>query len=64
LIQIAQEKGHGIARQMNVDALGKLKNKEAIPMLINLLNDEDVQGHAIEALSKFKEPLVILYIEP
>jgi HEAT repeat protein len=64
LIQIVQESEHGIARQTIVDTLGKLKNKQAIPVLINLLKDDDVQGHAVIALSKFKDPSSIPYIEP
>lgn len=64
LVKIAQEKEHGIARQMVVVALGKMKEREVIPILIELLKDEDVVGHAIMALGYFKDPEMIQYIEP
>lgn len=64
LLEIVKNPKHGIARQMIVIALGKMKVKEAIPLLIELLNDEDVVGHVISALSYYKDPAVIPYIEP
>lgn len=64
LLEIAKNKQHGIARQMVVIALGKMKVKEAIPLFIELLNDEDVVGHVISALAYYKDPAVIPYIEP
>lgn len=64
LLEIVQNKEHGIARQMIVIAIGKMKAKEAFPVLLNLLKDEDVVGHAIDALSYYKDPTVIPYLEP
>ncbi|PGY07825.1 HEAT repeat domain-containing protein [Bacillus cereus] len=49
---------------MIVDGLGKFKDKKVIPVLVGLLEDKDVQGHALSALSKFKEPELITYIKP
>ena len=64
LLKIVQEKKHGISRQMIVYGLGNFKNNQVKSVLINLLKDKDVVGHAIYALSKLNDPEVIKYIEP
>ena len=64
LLEIAQNKEHGIGRQMIVVTLGKMKVREAFPILLKLLEDEDVVGHAISALGYFKDPSAISYLEP
>jgi HEAT repeat protein len=48
---------YGRARQMVVVALGKMKKNAASVMdvLIELLVDEDVAGHAVIALGKLKD---------
>lgn len=64
LLKIVREKEHGIARQMIVLAIGKMGSQKAIPILLELLNDEDVTGHVITALSNFKDTTLIPHIEP
>lgn len=64
MIKIAQETEHGIARQMIVVAIGKMKQIETLPVLLNLLNDEEITGHVIIALSNFKDQSIIPFIEP
>ena len=64
LLEIVTDKKHGIARQMIVDGLGKYKDKKVIPVLVGLLEDKDVQGHALSALSKLKDPELLPYIKP
>jgi hypothetical protein len=64
MVGIASNKEHGYTRQMVVVVLGKLKVKQAIPLLIELLKDEDVSGHSLMALSYFNDPSLIQYIEP
>lgn len=64
LLKIVLEKEHGIARQMIVDGLHVFKSDEVKEVLISLLNDEDVVGHAVSALSKMKDKNLIPYIEP
>jgi HEAT repeat protein len=64
MIKIAQEKEHGTERIMIVHGLGKYKSEEAKAVLISLLNDEDVAGHAIYALGKTRDKTLIKYIEP
>jgi HEAT repeat protein len=64
LIKIAMDKRHGISRQMIVYGFDKFRNDETKTALISLLNDEDVVGHAIHSLSKFKDKTLIKYLEP
>jgi HEAT repeat protein len=54
VLPIVQDKENGISRQMFVVALGKVKSEEAEEVLINLLDDEEVIPHALEALGKMK----------
>lgn len=54
--KFVQDRSHGIGRQMMVSALGKIKEESAIPILIRLLDDSDVSGHALDALSRLKRP--------
>ena len=53
-LDIVSSKRFGINRQMIVLLLGKLKEESAVPVLIGLLDDEDVQLQAICELSKFE----------
>lgn len=64
MIKIAIEKKHGIARQMIVDGLGSFRSDEVKEVLVNLLTDDDVVGHAINALSKVGDKSTKKYIEP
>lgn len=64
LLKIAQEKEHGIARQMVVVALGKMKDPSVTPVLLELLHDEDVVGHAVMAIGYLKDMALVPYIEP
>ena len=63
-IEIIANKDNGISRQMIIVLVGKLQCENAIPVLIELLGDEDVFGHAIMALGYYKKPYLINYIEP
>lgn len=64
MLEIIQKKEHGIARQMVVIAIGKMKIHEAIPILLELLQDEDITGHVITALGNYKKAELIPYIKP
>lgn len=64
IIKIISEKEHGTARQMFCVALGKLKDFKSIPFLLENLNDPDLTGHAIIALSNFNEKRIIEKLEP
>ena len=52
ILSIVGDPAHGTARQMFVLALGKLRYRESVPTLIQLLSDEDVAGHAAMALGQ------------
>ena len=55
LLELAQDRRYGEARQMVVLGLAKLtKDKRAVPVLLALLDDPDVTGSAIMALGKLK----------
>lgn len=64
LIKIAQKKEHGIARQMIVDSLGSFKVENVKDVLVELLNDDEVAGHAISAIAKMGDASLVKYIEP
>jgi hypothetical protein len=64
MVQIVKEKEHGTARQMIVDGLGNFKEQYVELALIELLNDDQVVGHAISALGKIGDKSVIEKIEP
>lgn len=50
LVKIARNKEHGRARRMIVIAIGKLGGPAEAPLLIELLEDPEVQLHAIDAI--------------
>ena len=53
-IKIISNPAYGQDRQMVILLIGKLKIESAIPILIDLLEDEGVRLHAIIALGDFK----------
>jgi hypothetical protein len=54
LIEISGDRRYGVARQMVVLGLARPKDPRAIPILISLLDDEDVAGHAAMALGRLR----------
>lgn len=54
ILPIVQDKTNGMSRQMFVAALGKVKSEKAEDVLINLLDDEEVTPHALEALGRMR----------
>lgn len=54
VLNIVKNKENGMSRQMFVVALGKVKSKRAELALIDLLNDDEVAAHALEALGVLK----------
>jgi HEAT repeat protein len=57
LVALARDPSFGDARQMVVMALGKMKTNTAavVDVLVGLLGDEQVTGHAVIALGKLKD---------
>lgn len=64
IAQLVQDKRHGTARQMLVMALGKMKDARATALLVRLLDDEDVVGHALIALRKLNAIEARPYVLP
>lgn len=62
-LKIISNAEYGESRQMIVLLVGKLKEEKAIPVLINLLEDEEVRLHAIIALGDFKREEFRPYFE-
>jgi len=54
IIEFIKESKHGQAREMLVVALGNMKTPDVKYFLIELLENEDLAGHAIMALGKLK----------
>lgn len=54
VLAIVKDKENGMSRQMFVIALGKMRSELAEEVLIDLLHDDDVMAHAIDALGKMK----------
>ncbi len=64
IVDIVQNQNHGKAREMVVVALGNMKDPRAVDVLIEMLKDEEVAGHALLALRKLKADKARPYIEP
>jgi HEAT repeat protein len=57
IVTVAQDSSLGAARHMVVrDALGRMKNPGATLVLLGLLNDQAVDGHAVAALARRRDP--------
>lgn len=56
LVGLAREPSYGRAREMVVLGLARSKRPEAGGVLIDLLDDADVDGHAVKALRKLRVP--------
>jgi len=54
LVALARDRRHHSARQMVVVALGKMRDARSVDVLIELLDDDEVAGHALMALRKLK----------
>lgn len=63
LIVLSSNKKYGTGRQMLVLSLGEYKSDLSLKCLVNLLNDEEVRGHALMALGKCGNPEVLSAIE-
>jgi HEAT repeat protein len=57
LAELAADRRYVSARQMIVLGLGKSKRPEVVGVLLGLVDDPDVDGHAVKALGKLKAPV-------
>ena len=63
LIELSSNKKYGTGRQMLVLSLGEYKSDLSLNCLVSLLKDEEVRGHALQALGKCGNPEVLSDIE-
>jgi hypothetical protein len=63
IVELCRNPKYGAARQMLVLGLGRLHNSEAEETALDLLNDEQVQIHAIGALAKMKSKRALFELE-
>jgi len=56
LVELVRDKQHGRAREMLAVALAKTKDPRAVDVLIKLLDDEQIAGHAVYALRLLAPP--------
>jgi hypothetical protein len=64
MIKLATDRRYGEARQMVVVGLGKLKDARVADVLLELLVDDEVVGHAVMALGKLGAKTARSRIEP
>jgi hypothetical protein len=62
-VQLVRDKQHGKAREMLAVALGNMTNPAAVDILIDLLDDEEIAGHALIGLGKLRAQKARPYIE-
>lgn len=56
ILKLCQNKSFGMARQMLMGTLARMKSEKAYEVLIECLSDSTVKGHAIEGLGRFGNP--------
>jgi HEAT repeat protein len=54
IVELAKDRTFGRAREMVVVSLGNMKGERAIDVLIELLDEKDLVGHAVVALGKLR----------
>lgn len=64
IAELVRDNRHGKAREMLAVALGNMKDPRAVDLLIELLRDEEVVGHALIALGKLRTAKARVDIEP
>src|SRR5207245_11507271 len=62
LIEIVTNRENGKAREMFVLALARIQDPRTVEVLIKLLSDEQVAGHAVMALRKLKAPQALTHL--
>lgn len=54
IVELLRDKSHGHTREMLAWSLGNMRDPRAVDVLVEMLDDEEVAGHAIYALGKLK----------
>ena len=60
---LARDKAYGRDREQLLRFFGRSKDPRAVPLLVELLEDDDVVAHAAEALGRQKDPRARLPLE-
>ena len=63
LVELAADRRHGKGREMLMDALGRTKDERALELLVELVDDDEVAGHAISALRRLGPKSSLPYLE-
>ncbi len=63
ILELCRNPKYGMARQMIVYGLGRLRDPKAEETALDLLNDEDVKLHAVIALGKMKSKRALFELE-
>jgi HEAT repeat protein len=63
LVKLAQDRRHGRSREMLMDALARTKDERALDALVELVNDDEVGGHAISAFRRLGPKSSLPYLE-
>jgi HEAT repeat protein len=63
LVELAQDRRHGGSREMLMDALARTKEERALDALVELVDDDEVAGHAISALRRLGPKSSLPYLE-
>lgn len=64
IARLARDRRHGRARERLAAALGAMGDARAVHVLIELLSDSEVAGHAVSALQASKSPLARPHLVP
>jgi HEAT repeat protein len=64
MIDLATDRRHGKAREMVVSGLGNIRDRRVVPILIDLLKDEEVFVNAMVGLAKLGAASARSSIEP
>lgn len=64
MTELAQDRRYGRAREMLVVGLGNMSEQRVIPVLLDLLKDDEVSGHAIMALGTLRALAARPHVEP
>ncbi len=56
LVKLARDRSHGRSREMIAVALGRMKDPRAADVLVGLLEDAEIAGHAVVGLGKLADP--------
>lgn len=63
LVELARDRRHGRSREMLMDALARTKDERALDALVDLVDDDDLAGHAISALRRLGPKSSLPYLE-